>query len=226
MPFAPAKEPYMYHSLENICLFSSLSKEQLKKLHQISTIKQFKEGNILFYEGEEPGYLYFLLEGLVKLYRYDAKNTITILDYYYTQALIGEAASLQRTPYQTTAECDTDSTVLMVEYEEFAKHFLCDPDVAIQLIMQLVKKVKALMNNRVPQTSMQKIAQLIHENSELFTKIKKYKIASILNMAPETFSRNLKKLKKEGIITYTSTTFEVLDAKKLCTLYDTCKTLR
>jgi CRP/FNR family transcriptional regulator len=215
----------MAYQLENICLFSTLDVSQLNALRRISTIKQFKEGNILFYEGENPKHLYFLLEGLVKLYRYDNDNKVAILHYYYTQSLIGEAASLQRTPHQTTAECDTDSTILMVEYEAFAKHFLRNPDIAIQIIMQLVSKVKHLMNNRVPQSSMQKIAQLIYENSDLFTKVKKYKIANILNMTPETFSRNLKKLKKEGIISYSSTHFDVLDPVRLAELFNSCQTL-
>lgn len=216
----------MAYSLDTICLFSSLDNEQLKLLDEFSTIKCFKEGNILFYEGESPKHLFFLLDGLVKLYRYDAHNAITILDYYYNQSLIGEAASLQQTPYQTTAECDTDSTILMVEYDGFSQHFLRNPDVAIQLIMQLVKKVKSLMNNRVPLTSMQKIAQLIYENSDLFNKLKKYKIAAILNMTPETFSRNLKALKKDGIITYGGGKFKVLDQTRLLGLFDPCKTLR
>jgi CRP/FNR family transcriptional regulator len=92
--------------------------------------------------------------------------------------------------------------------------------------MQLVKKVKSLMNNRVPLTSMQKIAQLIYENSDLFTKLKKYKIAAILNMTPETFSRNLKTLKKERIITYGGGDFKVLDQARLLDLFDPCKTLK
>jgi CRP/FNR family transcriptional regulator len=215
----------MTYSLSSICLFSSLDNSQLEVLEQISTIKCFKEGNILFYEGDSPTHLYFLLDGLVKLYRYDANNSITVLDYYYNQSLIGEAASLQQTPYQVTAECDTDATILMVEYEGFQKHFLRNPDVALQLIMQLVKKVKSLMNNRVPLTSMQKIAQLIYENSDLFNKLKKYKIAAILNMTPETFSRNLKSLKKDGIIAYGGGKFKILDQARLMGLFDPCKTL-
>lgn len=216
----------MSHKLEDICLFGSLDNDQLDKLRSISSIRTLKEGNILFYEGDEPEYLYFLLEGLVKLYRYDANDNISILSYYYTQALIGEAASLQRTPYQTTAECDTESTVLIVEYTEFEKNFLRNPDVAIQLIMQLVNKVKMMMNSNMPRTSMQKLAQLIHENSELFTKLKKYKIADILNMAPETFSRNLRKLKSDKIIDYGKGKFEILDEEALTSLFDSCRTLK
>ena len=150
----------MQARLKEICLFGSLDNQQLNKLDKISTIKNFKPGNILFYEGDDPKNLYFLLDGLIKLYRYDKNDNINILSYYYSQALIGEAATLQRTPHQVTAECETHSSVLVVSFDEFEKDFLKNPDISLGIIMQLVTKVKQLMNTNMQQTSMQKLAYL------------------------------------------------------------------
>jgi|LGOV01.1.fsa_nt_gb CRP/FNR family transcriptional regulator len=212
----------MQHELKEICLFGSLDEKQLDNLNKISSIKKFKPGNILFYEGDEPKNLYFLLDGLIKLYRYDKNDNINILSYYYSQALIGEAATLQRTPHQVTAECETHCSVLVVSFNEFEKNFLRDPDISLGIIMQLVNKVKQLMNTNMQQTSMQKLAGLIFENHELFTKLKKYKIAEILNMAPETFSRNLKKLQADGVISYDKDHFEIKDREALSELFACC----
>ena len=212
----------MQTRLKEICLFGSLDNQQLNKLDKISNIKNFKPGNILFYEGDQPKNLYFLLDGLIKLYRYDKNDNINILSYYYSQALIGEAATLQRTPHQVTAECETQSSVLVVSFDEFEKDFLKNPDISLGIIMQLVTKVKQLMNTNMQQTSMQKLASLIYENHELFTKLKKYKIAEILNMAPETFSRNLKKLQSDGIISYDKNHFEIKDKNALSELFTCC----
>ncbi|MDA7847928.1 Crp/Fnr family transcriptional regulator [Sulfurospirillum sp.] len=212
----------MQRKLKEICLFGSLSEKQLNNLNKISNIKNYKTGNILFYEGDEPKNLYFLLEGLIKLYRYDKNDNINILSYYYSQALIGEAATLQRTPHQISAECETECTVLVVSFDEFERDFLNDPDIALGIIMQLVTKVKQLMNTNMQQTSMQKLAGLIFENHELFTKLKKYKIAEILNMAPETFSRNLKKLQSDGVISYDKDHFEIIDKNSLSELFACC----
>jgi len=212
----------MEHTLKEICLFGSLDDKQLIKLDKISSIKKYKPGNILFYEGDTTKNLYFLLEGLVKLYRYDNNNNINILSYYYTQALIGEAATLQRTPHQITAECETECMVLVVSFDDFEKDFLTDPKIALAIIMQLVSTVKQLMNTNMQQTSMQKLTGLIFENQELFLKLKKYKIAEILNMAPETFSRNLRKLQKEKIISYGKNHFEIKDRKALSKLFTCC----
>jgi len=212
----------MNHTIKEICLFGSLNDKQVEKLSKISVIKKLKPENILFYEGDEPKSLYFLLDGLVKLYRYDKNDNINILSYYYTQALIGEAAIFQKTPHELNAICETECTVLIVSFDEFERDFLNDPKIAIGLIMQLVSKVKKLMNTSIQQTSLQKLAQLIYENSDLFMKLKKYKIAEILNMAPETFSRNLKKLQKDKIISYDSKHFEILDKNALSDLFPCC----
>lgn len=212
----------MQKRLKEICLFGSLDDKQLKRLAQISSIKSFKPENILFYEGDEPRNLYFLLEGLVKLYRYDKNNNINILSYYHSQALVGEAATLQRTPHQVSAECETHCSILVVSFDEFEKDFLRNPDIAIGIIMQLVTKVKHMMKTNMQQTSMQKLASLIHDNHSLFIKLKKYKIAEILNMSPETFSRNLKKLQSAGIISYSAKYFEIKDKNALNELFDSC----
>lgn len=221
MHFANEREK-MKEILREICLFGSLDDAQLARLSSISNIKKLKPGNILFYEGDEPANLYFLIDGLVKLFTYNTNNQMSILNYYHTPSIIGESATLQKIPHQTNAECEINSTVLVVPFEKFEKEFLQDPKVALGIIMQLVLKVKKLMNINLQHTSSQKVAQLIYENSELFSKLKKYKIAQILNMTPETLCRTLKKLQNEGIIRYNTTHLEILQKDALGKLFLGC----
>jgi CRP/FNR family transcriptional regulator, dissimilatory nitrate respiration regulator len=212
----------MKELLRGICLFESLNNEQLQELENICSIKKLNPGNILFYEGEEPKYLYFLIEGLIKLYRYTPNNQINIINYFHTPTLIGESAMLEKTPYQTNAECEINTTILIISFEKFEKFFLKNPQIALAIIMQLVAKVKKLMNTTMQHSSTQKVAQLICENPELFEKLKKYKIAEILNMTPETLSRTLKQFQKEGFINYTTKSLEILDSLKLKEIFSTC----
>jgi CRP/FNR family transcriptional regulator len=212
----------MKELLRGICLFESLNDEQLQELENICSIKKLNPGNILFYEGEEPKYLYFLIEGLIKLYRYTPNNQINIINYFHTPTLIGESAMLEKTPYQTNAECEINTSILIISFEKFEKFFLKNPQIALAIIMQLVAKVKKLMNATMQYSSTQKVAQLICENPELFEKLKKYKIAEILNMTPETLSRTLKQFQKEGFIRYTTKSLEILDSFKLKEIFSTC----
>jgi len=52
---------------KEIYLFKHLNEEQLRKLQTISYIKDYSRGELLFYEGEEPKYLYILLEGTIRV---------------------------------------------------------------------------------------------------------------------------------------------------------------
>ena len=183
----------------NICLFKTLTDAQIDELIQISSIKQFEEGDILFYEESKPGYLYFLLKGAIKEYKYDTSGKTLVVQHYFTPNIIGEAANFGQMVYDTTAECVSKCMILTITYEDFEKKFLKNPDISFKLLLQLAKKIKTTMSYNMPKDSMSKLAEFIYENEELFNTTKNYKIAKMLNISPETLSRLLKKLKDRQI---------------------------
>ena len=183
----------------SICLFKTLTGEQIDELIKISSIKQFQEGDILFFEEDKPRYLYFLLKGVIKEYKYDTFGKSIVVQHYFTPTIIGETANFEHVVYNTTAECINECIVLTITYEDFEKKFLKNPDISLKLILQLAKKIKTTMNYNMPKDSIAKLAEFIYENEELFNTMKKYKIAEMLNISPETLSRLLKTLKKQQI---------------------------
>jgi CRP/FNR family transcriptional regulator len=60
--------------------------------------------------------------------------------------------------------------------------------------------LSALIQKETIYSSEAKVAKLLIENVEIFTKLKYNEIAAILNLTPETLSRIFKKFKKENII--------------------------
>ena len=183
----------------SICLFKTLTGPQIDELIKICTIKQFHEGDILFSEEDEPSYLYLLLKGAVKEYKYDAYGNTVVVQHYFTPNMIGESANFEYVPYDTTAECINKCVVLTITYEDFEKKFLKNPDISLKLMLQLAKKIKTTMNYNMPKEAISKLAEFIYENEELFNTMKKYKIAEMLNISPETLSRLLKTFKEHQI---------------------------
>ena len=75
-----------------------------------------------------------------------------------------------------------------------------------------------VVTNEIVLTSEAKIAKFLVENGELFSSLKNTKVASLLNLTPETLSRTLTKFKKQGFIRVEDG-FEVLKLDELVEIY-------
>lgn len=63
------------------------------------------------------------------------------------------------------------------------------------------------------------MAKFLYENGENYQGVKRYKIATILNITPETLSRIFKKLKQPELISDDGKNFCILDKEGLRELY-------
>jgi CRP/FNR family transcriptional regulator len=117
-------------------------------------------------------------------------------------AVVGEYACFERMPFPATCEFVTDGKIAMVPYELVYKN-LGDEEFSLEIIKSLTSKImvlSALIHKETIFSSEAKVAKMLIENSEIFSKLKYNEIASILNLTPETLSRIFKKMKKEKII--------------------------
>jgi len=189
-------------NLKNFYLFSNFTEGELGRLKLISEVKKYKRGNILFYQGDEPKTLYLLLKGSVKVYKLDSKSNEIIIHIFDTMTLIAELANLEEMPYPASAEALSSIEVLEIDYQKFKEEFLSDSKTAFEFIKSLTKKIKNLENliANLSLDSKARVAKFIYENEQLFLDSKNTKVASILNITPETLSRVIKKFKDEAIL--------------------------
>ncbi len=191
----------------------------IKFLHLRST----KKGILFFMKGINLRRLKLLLDGIVKVYKTDSKGNEVILHFFQPQTLIAETAHMQKINYPATAICETDCTLFEIDYALFEKDFLRNPDISFKIIQSLSKKVKALQNvitTNLTMNTFSRICKFIHENENHIHELTHRKIAAILNITPETLSRNLANLKKDKIITVNNRKIEILDKDRLSTLVD------
>ena len=198
--------------------FSFLEEKDLDKLKDISIKKTYKKDEILFYKGDESKYLYLLVSGIAKLYTHDFKDNEVVIHNLIGPALIAEIMNYEEMDFLANCSFDTDAEVILIDYKKFKKEFLQKPEISIFFIKSLTKKIKFLQNfidYNVSLNSMEKIAKFLYENEELLKNLKQVKIAQILNITQETFSRQLAKLKKENIIENEKGYIKILDYKKI-----------
>lgn len=202
----------------NIELFQELSEAQKSRLFEISKIKNYHKGNIVFYEGDKPNRLKLLLDGIIKVYKLDSKGNEVVMHFFQPQTLIAETAHMQKINYPATTICETDCKLLEIEYELFEKEFLHNLDISFKIIQSLSKKVQALQNvitTNLTMSTLSKVCKFIYENETHINELSHRKISAILNITPETLSRNIATLKKEKIVVVNKRQIQILDKKRL-----------
>jgi len=202
--------------LRNIDIFKTLNDREFAKIDNITTIKKLSENNILFYEGEKPKYFYILLDGYLKLYKTGIKSNEIVLHYFTQASMVAEMATLENMNFPATAVATRDNTmVALVDRAKFLNILKNDSIFSFYIIRSLTKKIKHLevaINRNLIFDTTSKVCSLIKENPEFIKDSKNIQIANILNMAPETLSRTLSKLRKLKIIDRNN---KIIDEEKI-----------
>ena len=190
--------------LQKIEVFQQLKDEELEKIISISTVKRLSKEKILFYEGENPEYFYLLIEGFVKFYKTDQKGNEIVIHFFTKPMFIAEMPSFENIPFPATAKAMREDTeFLLIDRMKFLELLHIDRKFSYYIIKSLMYKVRNLeqvINRNLIYDAMTKVCSFIKENPIDIAYTKHKEIAIILNMAPETLSRVLKKLKTLNII--------------------------
>jgi CRP-like cAMP-binding protein len=206
------------NGLDDFNFFNFLKSEDLERLKNISVKKYYNKDEILFYKADEPRYLHLLVKGIVKLYTHDHKNNEVIIHNLMGPSLIAEIVNYEETTFPANCSFETKAEVILIDYEKFKKEFLLKPEISLFFIKSLTKKIKALesfITYNISSNSLEKIAKFLFDNESILINLRQVKIAQVLNITPETFSRKLAKLKKEKIIQNEKGYIKILDHNRL-----------
>ncbi len=189
--------------LENMVLFQNVDEDTISNIESFTTEHKVSKDNIVFYEGDEPKYLYLLVKGVIKLYKTSSNHKEVVLKYFHDNELIGEVANFEGMPYPATAKAYSDVEFLKIDFEKLKEVIFSNPNLAFNIQTSLVKKIKNLENiisTNLVLDSKERVAKYICNHSEDFFETKNIEIAEILGVSPETLSRILKFFKDRDII--------------------------
>ena len=193
----------MKNKLKEIYLFKDLCYNTLDRIGEFTTFLKLSKDNVLFYEGDEPKYLFLLKKGIVKLYKTSSNDKEILLKYFHSNELIAEVANFEQIPYPATAQSFTDTEVLRIDFGSLKDIIYSDPNLSFLIQTSLIKKIRNLENIvslHVVLDSKERIAKYLCDHSEEFFNTKNIIVAEILNISPETLSRMLRVFKNDGLI--------------------------
>ena len=196
-------------ALKQSHLFTRLTDVQLDRVYRHSQVVKLEEGQLLFAQGEDVTNFYLVLSGKMKLYRVSPDGQEKIIEIVPQGGLFAEALMFMDQPhYPVSSAALSATTVIGIDANDF-KDMLRDSVETCLLLLgnmsfrlrQLVHEIDTLTLHsgtcRVASYLLQH-APDDRESFELDTA--KGVIAARLSVKPETFSRIIKNLRGEGVI--------------------------
>lgn len=113
-------------------------------------VKTYQSGDIIFREGEEPDFAYFITQGRVELL--SGGENGKVLATYGEGDIFGEAGMIEEEPRRFTARAAQDAQIELFTSDDFAKYYDESSPVVQKLLFGLFNKVKDALPASEPET--------------------------------------------------------------------------
>jgi len=205
-------------------LFRGFDDELLNKACSHFKITQIREGETIFNRGDPVHHFYFVVSGLIKLYRQSPSGQEKIIELERPGQTFAEALMFfDQAVYPVSAIAMEESVILSIKSRFFMEILHNSNTICINVMGELSHRLHELIND-IEQLSLMtgrnRVAMYFLDQSqekglEFKLDIPKNAIASMLSLQPETFSRLLKELTNKGAIEIHESHIKVLDQNLL-----------
>jgi len=211
--------------VSSIPFFEELPDEQIEDLCMIVVDQAFHRGQIVFSEGDDGTGFYVVISGRVKIFKLSPEGKEQILHIFGPGDPFGEAAVFSGQHFPANAEAMESSRIFFFPRGSFSDLIKDNPSLALNMLAILSKRLRRFAN-LIDDLSLKEVpgrlaAHLLYlsgqsEGSEqLELNITKTQLASLLGTIPETLSRILGKMSKQGLIESDGRQIKILEREAL-----------
>lgn len=205
-----ARQHYIPEMLAHQALFRGLSEAELIMLGTGARESHFGKNEFLYQKGDLPNGVYLVIAGQIKLSLPSPSGVDKIALLAGPGETFAEEAVFTERLSPVTAQANKDSLILVLDKQAMMATMRENTRLADAMMARMGQRMYQVIENLetcVQRSSAQRVAhflsqhapeQAIRFNFEL--DVNKATIASHLNLAPETFSRVLKRLSLAGLI--------------------------
>jgi CRP/FNR family transcriptional regulator len=216
--------------ISSIPLFEDLPEEQLRELSGIVVDIVYHRGQTIFSEGDDGTGFYVVVSGRVKIFKLSADGKEQILHIFDDGEPFGEVAVFAGMHFPANAEAMEESRVFYFSRDALVDLIKQDPFIALNMLAVLSKRLRGfaaliedLSLKEVPGRLAAHLLFLSQQKQgakDLELNITKTQLASLLGTIPETLSRILTKMSKQGLIESVGPHIKILDQEALQDLAD------
>jgi len=216
----PQSKRILFVVLSGLDQFGSLDADTLQELQAGASLYRISRGEMLFHKGDSADGVHLVIEGEIKLFFLSANGTEKLISTVSDGESFGEECVLLPGPRRFSAQGTRDTVGLRLRKQTLDEVMAADCTLARALLRSLSGRMDALMEsmeNCVQRNSIQRVAYYLvqhaptsSERYELQLAANKQEIAAQLNVTPETFSRVLGRLTRDGLIRSQGRCIEVM----------------
>jgi len=196
-------------ALKQSHLFSSLTDLQIDRVYKHSELIRLDEGQLLFDHGQPVNYFYMVLSGRIKLFRMSPDGLEKIIEIVPAGEVFAEALMFMDQPFYPVSSAALAATeVIGFDAKDFKAMLWDSVDTCLLLLGDMSFRLRKLVHEidtltlhsgscRVASYLLQQApADLQHFELDTAKNV----IAARLSIKPETFSRIIKNLREQGIL--------------------------
>lgn len=205
-------------------LFSELTDLQLDRVCQSSQLNQLADGELLFNQNDQVTDFYMVLNGKIKLFRISPDGHEKIIEIIKTGEVFAEALMFtNQKDYPVSATALIDTIVIGINAKKF-QEMLWDSTATCLLLLgnmsirlrQLVKEIDTItLQSGTCRVAAYLLDEMPVNENEFELDLAKNIISARLSIKPETFSRIIKSLKNQGVLSINGNTVTVHDIELL-----------
>ncbi len=207
----PVLNPADVQLLRRCYLFSGMDGEDYQEVVAHATPLHLSAGEGLFRQGDAATCIYYVLEGLMRLYRISPQGEEKVIDLVAPGRSFAEAALFMGGVYPVCAAALTATRLIAIDGLHLKTWLAQDSKRCFRLLAALSARMHRLVNDIDRLTLMKGSDRLLQylldhsdpdESGRLVVELEapKHVIASHLGIKPETLSRLLHKLSDQGLI--------------------------
>ncbi len=201
-------------------LFAGLSKAQCEALARISVRRSCRKGERRFSEGDEGTGFYMVVTGRVKIFKVSVEGKEQILHLFGPGESFGEVSVFTGQGFPADAVASVQTVLLFFPRLAFSALIQKDPTLALNMLAQLSGRlrhfaglIEDLSLKEVPGRLAKYLLYLSGRNGdgEVALDVSKGQLASLLGTIPETLSRILARMHRQGLIRLRGAQIRILD---------------
>jgi CRP/FNR family transcriptional regulator len=179
------------------------------QLFNLGNIIEKEKGESIFFEGEKANYIYYVINGSVKLYKINDEGKIANIKIVKKNEIFADIVLFDENIYPVNAVSLIHSKILCLKAKELKEVILSNRKLADGFIMMLSKRLKYLVNkidglelDNAENRLLSYLYGIAHakKTNEIVLDLSKKDLAEIIGVRSETLSRLFKKLSLGGIL--------------------------